>query len=144
MGERKKFSIDSVREDLKRSAPMSKTILVVEDNVMNLQLMVNLLEHNGYEVLEAGNGVEAVLLARQQHVDLILMDMQLPVMSGFEAVKMLRSDEMTAGIKIIAVTSFALAEERERILAAGVDEFIAKPIDTREFPKVIERILEKK
>lgn len=123
---------------------MSKTILVVEDNELNRQLMVDLLGHYGYEVLEASNGVQALLLARRHHIDLILMDMQMPIMSGFEAVKMLRTDEKTAGMKIVAVTSFALAEEKERILETGVDEFITKPIDTREFPKIIERVLDRK
>ena len=121
---------------------MAKTILVVEDNELNLQLMVALLGHYGYEVLEARNGAQAVLIARRQPIDLILMDMQMPIMSGYEAVKMLRSEERIAGIKIIAVTSFALSEEKEKILATGVDGFIAKPIDTREFPRVIQQLLE--
>jgi len=109
---------------------MAKTILVVEDNELNLQLMVALLGHYGYVVLEARNGAQAVLIARRQPIDLILMDMQMPIMSGYEAVKMLRSEEKIAGIKIIAVTSFALSEEKDKILATGVDGFIAKPIDT--------------
>ena len=122
---------------------MSKTILVVEDNELNLQLMVALLGHYGYAVLEARNGAQAMLLVRRQHVDLILMDMQMPIMSGYEAVKMLRSEEAIADIKIIAVTSFALNEERERILETGVDGFIAKPIDTREFPRIVQQMLER-
>lgn len=121
---------------------MAKTILVVEDNELNLQLMVALLGHYGYEVLEARNGAQAVLIARRQPIDLILMDMQMPIMSGYEAVKMLRSEEKIAGIKIIAVTSFALSEEKDKILATGVDGFIAKPIDTREFPRVISQMIE--
>jgi two-component system cell cycle response regulator DivK len=121
---------------------MAKTILVVEDNELNLQLMVALLGHYGYEVLEARNGAQAVLIARRQPIDLILMDMQMPIMSGYEAVKLLRSEEKIAGIKIIAVTSFALSEEKDKILATGVDGFIAKPIDTREFPRVIQQLLE--
>ena len=121
---------------------MAKTILVVEDNELNLQLMVALLDHYGYVVLEARNGAQAMLIARRQPIDLILMDMQMPIMSGFEAVKMLRAEEKTAGIKIIAVTSFALSEEKEKILATGVNGFIAKPIDTREFPRVIQQMLE--
>lgn len=123
---------------------MSRTILVVEDNTLNLQLMTDLLRHYGYAVLEADNGAEAVLIARRQSVDLILMDMQLPIMSGYEAVTSLRGDAITADIKIIAVTSFALAEEKDRILATGVDGFIAKPIDTREFPRMVERILDRR
>jgi len=122
---------------------MVKTILVVEDNEMNLQLMVALLDHHGYKVLQAQNGVQAVLMARSQPIDLILMDMQMPIMSGYEAVKTLRSEPGLARIKIIALTSFALVEEKARILATGVDGFVAKPIDTREFPKILARIFEK-
>jgi two-component system cell cycle response regulator DivK len=121
---------------------MAKTILVVEDNELNLQLMVSLLGHYGYEVLEACNGAQAMLIARRQPIDLILMDMQMPIMSGYEAVKMLRAEEKTAGIKIIAVTSFALSEERDKILATGVDGFIAKPIDTRQFPHIIQQMID--
>lgn len=120
---------------------MSKTILVVEDNEMNRRLMVELLGHYGFVMLEASNGAQAVLLSRSRQIDLILMDMQMPIMSGYEAVKVLRADTRTAGIKIIAVTSFALAEEQERILATGVDMFVSKPIDTREFPKIIQSVL---
>ena len=123
---------------------MPKTILVVEDNDLNLQLIVDLLSFHGYTVLEAKNGLEAVLMARKHPVDLILMDMQLPVMSGFESILMLRADEHTAGIIIIAVTSFALEEEKSRVLATGVDGFVTKPIDTREFPKLVERFLAQK
>jgi CheY-like chemotaxis protein len=82
------------------------------------------------------------LIARRQPIDLILMDMQMPIMSGYEAVKMLRAEEKTAGIKIIAVTSFALSEERDKILATGVDGFIAKPIDTRQFPHIIQQMID--
>lgn len=120
---------------------MPKTILVVEDNELNMQLMVALLDHYGYQVLQARNGVQAIQMVRQQPIDLILMDMQMPIMNGFEAVKMLRSEEQFAGIKIVAVTSFALVEERARILATGVEGFIVKPIDTREFPHIIQQML---
>ena len=120
---------------------MSKTILVVEDNEMNLRLMTDLLGYYGYRVLEAGNGAQALIMADQHHIDLIVMDMQMPIMSGYEAVKKLRSDKKNSEIKIIAVTSFALTDERERILDTGVDEFISKPIDTREFPKIIAMLI---
>jgi len=120
---------------------MKKKILVAEDNERNMRLMTDLLCHYGYKVMQATDGRQAVELASKHQPDLILMDMKMPVVEGFEAIKMLRSEERTSGIKIIAVTSFALAEEIERILATGVDEFIAKPIDTREFPKTVQRIL---
>lgn len=123
---------------------MAGTILVVEDNEMNMRLMSDLLVHYGYEVLEAGNGLQAVMLARQHPVDLILMDMQMPIMNGFECIKMLRENEKTAEIKIVAVTSFAMEEEKASILATGIEAFVSKPIDTREFPKIVERLLKRK
>jgi len=121
---------------------MSKTILVVEDNEMNRLLMVEVLRHYGYEVLEASNGAQALLLTRKQTIDLIIMDMQMPIMNGYETIKVLRSDARTAGIKIIAVTSFALDEEKARILATGVDVFVPKPIDTRAFSKLVKQMLD--
>jgi CheY-like chemotaxis protein len=123
---------------------MPGTILVVEDNAMNMRLMADLLGHYGYEVLEAGNGLQAMMLVHQHHVDLILMDMQMPIMNGFECVQMLHANEKTAGIKIVAVTSLAMDEDKARILETGVDELITKPIDTREFPNIIKQLLEQK
>jgi CheY-like chemotaxis protein len=122
---------------------MTKTILVVEDNALNRQLMVEVLRHHGYEVMEAINGVQALSIIRSQVVDLVVMDMQMPIMNGYETVQVLRADAVTAGIKIIAVTSFALDKERERILATGVDVFVSKPIDTRKFPKLVAQIFDK-
>jgi len=121
---------------------MAKTILVVEDNEMNRQLMVTVLKYCDYEVLEASNGIQALLLTRRQPIDLIIMDMQMPIMNGYETVNVLRSDAKTAGIKIIAVTSFALDDEKNRILATGVDVFVPKPIDTRAFSKLVKQMLE--
>ena len=122
---------------------MTPIILVVEDNDMNRLLMVEVLRHYGYEVLEASNGAQALLLTREHPIDLIIMDMQMPIMNGYETIKVLRSDARTAGIKIIAVTSFALDEEKNRILATGVDVFVPKPIDTRIFSKLVKQILDR-
>ena len=122
---------------------MLGTILVVEDNEMNMRLMADLLGYYGYQVLEAGNGVEALALLRQHPVELVLLDMQMPIMNGFECAKMIRNNEKNAKIKIVAVTSFAMDEERALIFKTGVDEIIAKPIDTREFPKIVARLLER-
>ena len=123
---------------------MPGTILVVEDNEMNMRLMSDLLAYYGHQVLEAANGLQAMMMVHQHPIDLVLMDMQMSIMNGFECVKMLRANEKTAGIKIVAVTSFAMDEEKSQILATGVDEFISKPIDTREFPKIVENLLERK
>lgn len=120
---------------------MSKKILVAEDIESNMLLMANILRHHGYEVIEATNGLQALELAQQHCPDLILMDMKMPVMNGIEAIRQLRKDEKTAGIKIIAVTSFAMAEERKRVFDTGVDDYISKPIDTRNFPLVVQRMM---
>jgi len=121
---------------------MAASILVVEDNASNRRLMVCILQAKGYEVIEARDGLEGIQLAQDRHPDLILLDMQMPVMDGMEAARLLRSDPRTSGIKIIAVTSFAMKGDRERILAVGVDEYMAKPIDTRQLPALIQKLLE--
>lgn len=121
---------------------MSKKILVVEDNNKNRRLLVDILKYYGYEVIEAINGGEAIKFAREQKPDLILMDMQMPIMDGFTAIKILKSAPETKGIKIISITSFAMVGDKERILKAGADDYIAKPINTRQLPEVVKRILE--
>jgi two-component system, cell cycle response regulator DivK len=120
---------------------MKKKILVVEDNECNRRLVTDILRHFGYTVAQATDGSMALKMVEKYCPDLILMDMQMPVMDGFEAIKQLRNDEKTSGIKIIAVTSFAMAEEKERILATGVDQYIAKPIDTRKLPKIVKKMI---
>ena len=120
---------------------MSKKILIVEDILMNRRLIQDILTYHGYEVIEAENGEEAVKIAREQKPDLIIMDLQMPVMNGFEAIKILRSDPMTKDIKVIAVTSFAMAGDREKVLAAGFDDYISKPLNTRALPEMVKRHL---
>ncbi len=120
---------------------MSWKILIVEDNDKNRVLIGDILRHYGYEVMEAANGVEGIRMAREYSPDLILMDMHMPVMNGFTAIKVLRNDPTTMHIKIIAVTSFAMRGDRERILSAGADVYIAKPIDTRQLPVIVEMVL---
>jgi len=93
-------------------------------------------------VIQASNGCEALELARNHNADLILMDIQMPVMDGIEAIKRLRTDGKTAGIKIIAVTAFVLEEEKQRILETGVDGYLTKPIDTRKLPVIVQQILD--
>jgi len=120
---------------------MKKKILVAEDNECNRRLVTDILRHYGYVVIQANDGRQALELADQHDPDLILMDMQMPVMDGFEAIKQLRINAKTAGIKIIAITSFAMSEEKKLILATGVDKYMAKPIDTRKLPKVVRQML---
>jgi two-component system cell cycle response regulator DivK len=114
-----------------------KRILVVEDNELNLKLLNDVLEAHGYDVLTTGEGAVAVAWARQYRPDLILMDLQLPDISGLEVTQQLKADADTASIPIVAVTAFAMAGDEKRALEHGCDAYIAKPIDLRKFLDVI-------
>jgi len=118
---------------------MSAKILVVEDNELNRKLIVAVLKYHGYETLEAGDGSEGVRLAVKHMPDLILMDIQMPVMDGMTAINALKNDPRTLGIKVIALTSFAMKGDRERFMAAGFADYIAKPINTRELPEIVKK-----
>ena len=120
---------------------MSAKILVVEDNKHNRTLLRYLLESRGYEVLEAADGASGIACTRIQKPELILMDLQMPVMDGYKAIRELKGDTMTKDIKIIAVTSFAMKGDREKALAAGADDYVSKPINTKELPTLIKKIL---
>lgn len=120
---------------------MSKRILIIEDSEVNRRLMRDVLIYHGFEVIEASNGKEGIELALKQRPDLILLDMQMPVMDGFEVLRVIRDNPDLRGIKIITVTSFAMVGNKERILKAGADDYIAKPIDTRELPKRVKMML---
>lgn len=121
---------------------MPYKILIVEDNKNNRKLFRDILQYSGYEVLEAQDGAEGIKIAKEQMPDLILMDIQMPVMDGFEALKALRNIPETGKIKVIALTSFAMASDRKKILEAGFDDYISKPIDTRELPERVKKYLE--
>lgn len=118
---------------------MARKILVVEDNEMNRTLLRDVLEYYGYEVTEAVNGTEAIDRAREHRPDLILLDIQMPVMNGFTAIGLLKNDPTLGRTKIIALTSFAMKGDRERIMAAGFDDYLAKPVDTRALPQRVRR-----
>ena len=120
---------------------MSKKILVVEDNDKNRMLIKDIMQYHGYEVIEAENGKIGVELAKQHLPDLILMDIQMPVMDGFTAIALLKEDPATKSIRMIALTSFAMKGDREKIMHAGFDDYIAKPIDTRKLPKIVGKYL---
>lgn len=113
------------------AAPIGLTILLVEDNEDNRIIYSTVLRHTGYEVVEAQDGVQAVALARQLHPDLILMDISIPEIDGWEATKILRHDPTTREIPIIALTAHALADDRERATAVGFTSYLAKPIEPR-------------
>jgi len=112
-------------------------ILVVEDNEQNRILMRQILGFQGYEVLEAPDGETAMLMLRTH----VLLDLQMPVMDGFAVIKTLRSIPELSMLKVVAVTSFAMKGDREKAMAAGFDEYVTKPIDTRKFPEIVKSIL---
>lgn len=120
---------------------MGRRILIVEDNPQNRLLLKDVLEFHGYEIMEAEDGQEGIEMAKKHKPDLILMDLQMPVMDGFTAGKIIRGDPDTKDIKMIAVTSFAMLGDKERIMEAGFDHYISKPINTRELPVLIEEVL---
>lgn len=120
---------------------MGPRILVVEDNEKNLVLMRDVLSYFGYEVLEARDGLECIAMAVEHRPDLILMDIQMPVMSGVDAMKNLRMRAETEEIKILAVTSLAMQGDRERLLGEGFDGYIQKPIDLVELPEIVKKHL---
>lgn len=104
-------------------------ILLVEDNEMNLDMLTRRLVRRGHDVVTAMDGGAAVESALREQPDVVLMDMGLPVLDGWEAARRIKSDERTAAIPVIALTAHAMAEDRERALAAGCDEFDTKPVD---------------
>ena len=112
-------------------------LLIVEDNEMNRQMLCRRLTRRGFDVTIAADGQQAVDLARSQHPDLILMDMALPVVDGWQATRILKADPSTRGIPVMALTAHAMAEDRQRALAAGCDDYQTKPID---LPMLLERI----
>lgn len=112
-------------------------ILVVDDHPPNLALLMHLLALHGYDVATAADADQALAAIRQELPRLILMDLQLPGVDGFELTRQLKADPATAAIPIVAVTSYAMSGDRERALAAGCDDHVAKPIDTRALPHLV-------
>jgi|SRR5215469_17648612 len=115
----------------------AKRILVVEDNELNMKLLNDVLEAHGYEVMSTGRGAVAVEWARQYLPDLILMDLQLPDLSGLEATRQLKASPETHDIPVIAVTAFAMAGDEKKALENGCDAYVAKPILLKEFLNLI-------
>ncbi len=121
-------------------SPLDKTVLVVEDNDINMRLFHDVLEADGYTVLQAKDGTEGWRMAREHRPDLILMDIQLPGLSGLEVTKRLKADETLKSIPVIAVTAFAMDGDEERILEGGCDAYIAKPISVPNLLQTVERL----
>lgn len=116
-------------------------VLVVDDNVTNSKLIEYLLKARGYEVLTAFDAESALHAVQAEHPALILMDLQLPGMDGLELTRKLKADPQTRDIAIVAVTAYAMKGDEERALRAGCDGYIAKPIDTRALPQLVEKHL---
>ncbi|NQT61043.1 MAG: response regulator [Bacteroidetes bacterium] len=112
---------------------MQKIVLIVEDNEKSRRLFRDILQMNGYQTIEAENGLKGIELTRKHKPDIVLMDIQMPVLDGYEAAKILKNSHDTRGIKIIALTSYAMKDDEERFLDAGFDDYISKPIDIKQF-----------
>lgn len=120
---------------------MNKLILVVEDQEDNMQILRDMLASAGYDISEAENGEEALAAVAKQRPDLILMDIQLPVMDGYEATRRIKADPALQSIPIIAVTSYALGGGEDKARAAGCDDFVAKPYSPRQLLAKIREFL---
>ncbi len=120
---------------------MAKKILIVEDNELNMKLFNDLLQAHGYETLQTKDGREALTLARDNKPDLILMDIQLPEISGLEITKMLKADPDLKAIPVIAVTAFAMKGDEEKIREGGCEGYIAKPISVANFLQTVAKFL---
>ena len=124
-----------------KQLPVPKTVLIVEDNDLNMKLFHDLLEAHGYDILQTKDGMEALRLARLHRPDLILMDIQLPEVSGLEVTKWIKEDDELRSIPIIAVTAFAMKGDEEKIREGGCEAYIAKPISVVNFLQTVERYL---
>jgi two-component system cell cycle response regulator DivK len=120
---------------------MAKTILIVEDNELNMKLFHDLLEAKGYDILQTRDGMEALKMARSHVPDLILMDIQLPEVSGLEVTKWLKEDDNLKAIPVVAVTAFAMKGDEEKIRDGGCEAYIAKPISVSTFLETVEQFL---
>jgi two-component system cell cycle response regulator DivK len=112
---------------------MAKTVLIVEDNELNMKLFHDVLDAHGYNTLQTRTGLEALALARKHRPDLILMDIQLPEVSGLEVTKWLKEDDSLCNIPVVAVTAFAMKGDEERIRQGGCEAYISKPISVPMF-----------
>lgn len=121
---------------------MANGVLIVEDNERNRKLLKAILQSSGYETIEAENGEMGIKLAREKIPALILMDIQMPVMDGIEAAKIIKADEITSHIPIVAITSYAMKGDREKILSdSGCDDYISKPIEIKSFLEMVRKFI---
>jgi two-component system, cell cycle response regulator DivK len=135
------MTIECVRPGRTGIRPLRQRVLIVEDNDLNMKLFNDLLVAHGYDTLQTKDGVEALALARQHRPDLILMDIQLPEVSGLEVTKWIKEDKSLSMIPIIAVTAFAMKGDRKKMRDGGCEDYIAKPISVASFLQTVERFL---
>jgi two-component system cell cycle response regulator DivK len=126
------------------NATAEKTVLIVEDNELNMKLFHDLLEAHGVRTIETRDGMKVLDIAREHRPDLILMDIQLPEVSGLDVTKWLKADEDLRNIPVIAVTAFAMKGDEQKIREGGCEDYISKPISVSRFLEVIEGYLIKK
>ncbi|BAI72507.1 two-component response regulator [Azospirillum sp. B510] len=119
----------------------TKTVLIVEDNELNMKLFHDLLEAHGYGTLQTREGVEAMRLAREHRPDLILMDIQLPEVSGLEVTRWIKDDPELKSIPVVAVTAFAMKGDEEKIRQGGCEDYVAKPISVVKFLETVKKFL---
>ncbi|EDP66015.1 response regulator receiver protein [alpha proteobacterium BAL199] len=119
----------------------AKTVLIVEDNELNMKLFHDLLEAHGYNIIGTRDGMEALRIARDSRPDLILMDIQLPKVSGLEVTKWIKEDDRLKSIPVIAVTAFAMKGDEEKIREGGCEAYIAKPISVTNFLETVKKYL---
>lgn len=122
-------------------ADQTKTVLLVEDNEDNRTVYRTILEHFGYRVVEARNGEDGIRLAREEHPDVILMDISIPIIDGWEATRILKAEDGTSNIPIIALTAHALATDRAKATEVGCDGYLAKPCEPRKVVAEVEKFV---
>ena len=132
-------TLEGTRPGIRREG--GKTVLIVEDNELNMKLFHDLLDAHGYATLQTRNGLEALQLARDHRPDLILMDIQLPEVSGLEVTKWLKEDDALRDIPVVAVTAFAMKGDEERIRQGGCEAYLSKPISVMSFVDTVRRFI---
>jgi len=135
------MTFEIAKPNLNTDRPVRKKVLIVEDNDLNMKLFNDLLVAHGYGTLQTKDGVEALALARQHRPDLILMDIQLPEVSGLQVTRWIKEDEDLRTIPVIAVTAFAMKGDEEKMRDGGCEAYIAKPISVTSFLRTVERFL---
>ena len=135
------MTLEVQKSNEEANPPMRKKVLIVEDNDLNMKLFNDLLVAHGYGTLQTRDGIEALALARLHHPDLILMDIQLPEVSGLQVTQWIKKDDDLCRIPVIAVTAFAMKGDEEKIRDGGCEAYIAKPISVASFIWTVERFL---